>query len=52
LATQPNTEAAENVDELAEEFFSLNAEQLIPAPRPQRFQPSIFPFPFFLSPSS
>ena len=24
LATQPNTEAAENVDELAEEFFSLN----------------------------
>jgi hypothetical protein len=25
LATQPNTEAAENVDELAEEFFSLNA---------------------------
>ena|SRR6202142_986281 len=26
LATQPNTEAAENVDELAEEFFSLNAD--------------------------
>jgi len=25
LATQPITEAAENVDELAEEFFSLNA---------------------------
>ncbi len=25
LATQPNTEAAENVDALAEEFFSLNA---------------------------
>jgi hypothetical protein len=24
LATQPNTEAAENVDQLAEEFFSLN----------------------------
>jgi hypothetical protein len=25
LATQPNTEAAENVDQLAEEFFSLTA---------------------------
>jgi hypothetical protein len=25
LVTQPNTEAAENVDQLAEEFFSLNA---------------------------
>ncbi len=25
LATQPNTEASENVDQLAEEFFSLNA---------------------------
>ncbi|HUA36964.1 MAG TPA: hypothetical protein VMA35_01035 [Candidatus Sulfopaludibacter sp.] len=24
LAAQPNTEASENVDELAEEFFSLN----------------------------
>lgn len=24
LATQPNTEASENVDQLAEEFFSLN----------------------------
>jgi hypothetical protein len=24
LATRPNTEAAENVDQLAEEFFSLN----------------------------
>jgi hypothetical protein len=26
LATQPNTEAAENADDLAEEFFALNAE--------------------------
>jgi len=25
LATQPNTAAAENVDQLAEEFFSLNS---------------------------
>ena len=25
LATEPNTEAAENVDQLAEEFFSLNS---------------------------
>ena len=25
LATQPDTEAAENVDQLAEEFFSLNS---------------------------
>ena len=46
LATQPNTEAAENVDELVEEFFSLDPRQLIRETPFALFKP----FPFSFSP--